>query len=395
MKATLTPVTRRISAALFLCLLGACAADLDDKRGQDGEECLADQDCRADLICEARTCQPLGGASNNGNNGVSNNGNNGVSNNGVSNNENNGNNDTIPALCEDVCEKIEGCFSGEIGEGLAECTQECAEDLGDRPDEAALASLRCLLGLSCDDLLSGEGERCVSGGDFEEREAMCEEFAYGPLINCAEDGTLNPDEFYEVCLGLASSLGEQGFAALSDCYQFSSCRGLTECAADWAGLMPPAPTPNPGAPYIYLLIEDQSDSDDSSWAGVDIDAVALFKASGEAFYVSTLEDFQIFDSRASDPAAIFGPPDTSCALGDGRSVSLGGPGAYLLVSFLLNRADAHIEEGDQIQVYEIGQSYCGVEQDERVTLYAGKDLNELVYLGDVGGTELLTVQRLP
>lgn len=125
----------------------------------------------------------------------------------------------------------------------------------------------------------------------------------------------------------------------------------------------------PALKYYFVRINDQSTNSGTN-PGADIDAVSITKANtGERVYANRIEDYGpvnlqdisgvsvIAENILGEPTA-FGIPfdpanagsDLECSLDDENYVTLGGVGGYIIVSF----GDAHIENGDTITVYEIG-----------------------------------------
>lgn len=121
--------------------------------------------------------------------------------------------------------------------------------------------------------------------------------------------------------------------------------------------------------YYFMRVNDQSTNAGVN-PGADIDAITITKSTtGRRASVSRVEEYRPVNtadiSRVSmqpdnilgDPTA-FGTPfdpaqvgsDKECSLEDEHFVSLGGVGGYIIVSF---GAD-HVETGDTITVYEIG-----------------------------------------
>lgn len=121
--------------------------------------------------------------------------------------------------------------------------------------------------------------------------------------------------------------------------------------------------------YYFVRVNDQSTNAGVN-PGADIDAITITKSTtGRRASVSRVEEYRPVntadisrvsmqpDNIVGDPTAFGTPfdpeqvgPDKECSLDDEHFVSLGGVGGYIIVSF---GAD-HVETGDTITVYEIG-----------------------------------------
>jgi hypothetical protein len=121
--------------------------------------------------------------------------------------------------------------------------------------------------------------------------------------------------------------------------------------------------------YYFVRVNDQSTNTGTN-PGADLDAISITKAgTGRRAYVTRVEDYKpvnegdisgvsiIPENIIGEPTA-FGTPfdpanagsDKSCDLGDENFVALGGVGGHIIVSF----GDDHVENGDTLTVYEIG-----------------------------------------
>lgn len=106
-----------LSLLLLLLSAAACGDTREARLGASGEACLADADCRGELICEQRLCvDPLLGVS-------------------------------YDADCEGVCQWIDAC-------GLVEdnCLSECRAETQGWTAEGADQAFACLLSLECGEL---------------------------------------------------------------------------------------------------------------------------------------------------------------------------------------------------------------------------------------------------
>jgi len=121
--------------------------------------------------------------------------------------------------------------------------------------------------------------------------------------------------------------------------------------------------------YYFVRVNDQSTNTGPN-PGADLDAISITKSgTGRRAYVTRVEDYKpvnesdisgvsiIADNILGEPTA-FGTPfdpakagsDQPCDLGDENFVALGGVGGHIIVSF----GDDHVENGDVVTVYEIG-----------------------------------------
>lgn len=122
--------------------------------------------------------------------------------------------------------------------------------------------------------------------------------------------------------------------------------------------------------YYFVRINDKSPNISGSNPGADVDAVSITKSgTGRRAYASRVEQYEpintadiaaasaVPDNILGEPTA-FGVPfdpnnagsDKECSLADANFVALGGDGGYIIVSF----GDDHVENGDVVTVYEIG-----------------------------------------
>jgi len=112
-------------------------------------------------------------------------------------------------------------------------------------------------------------------------------------------------------------------------------------------------TVNPGLPYRYVRVNDQSTAGDTINSGADIDAVILDKADGGQVFANTVELFEHGGGFAEgpdlDPSEALGSPDSFsdfdsadpiCDL-DAGYVSLGGGDGVIVVGM-----PEEIEAGD-------------------------------------------------
>jgi hypothetical protein len=152
--------------------------------------------------------------------------------------------------------------------------------------------------------------------------------------------------------------------------------------------------------YRYLLIEDLTNPVAGDAPGADIDAVGLIKADRE-FYAASVEAFKAGGERNNhaDINELLGPPDSECE--KKNFVSLGGQafGGYAMLSFGTTEEDVTIENGDSINVYEIGTTMCpGTRFDNdpyRVSVSVSDDLGAFIEMGTGGdGKNIIPVTGL-
>jgi hypothetical protein len=386
--------------ASCLLALSACVADLETKRGTEGEPCFADNDCRQGLLCQSQTCTAsVGDLNNTSNNGANNSLNNEVNNlnnevNNLNNEVNNLNNevnnvdDTVAGLCLEACTYFEACGL-PLDDSAQGCARECQASQGDS-SEQFINDLRCLLSLDCDELQSG-GEVCFGGGVPEEREQLCDVIADQILPSCVGDRSAL--FFGQACQERGTFLSDAAFFDVERCLERNSCQALVSCLEDWADIeLGDTQEPEPADTFRILAIIDLSLGDESDFSGADIDAVALFKADGSVSYASTIYDAQLQPTDADDLGELLGAPDSDCRLSRRRHVSMGGMESYLILGF-----DQDIEPGDSLLIYELGQTWCGDvdnddNQDEEMYLVLINEFTqENLELGVVRGANALTV----
>jgi hypothetical protein len=152
--------------------------------------------------------------------------------------------------------------------------------------------------------------------------------------------------------------------------------------------------------FRYVLIEDLTNPVAGDAPGADIDAVSIVKGDQE-FYAVSVEDFKAGGERNNhaDINELLGPPDSNCE--KKNFVSLGGEafGGYAMLSFGTAQVDVSIENGDSINVYEIGTTMCpGTRFDNdpyRVSVSVSDDLGAFVEMGTGGdGRNIIPVTGL-
>lgn len=141
----------------------------------------------------------------------------------------------------------------------------------------------------------------------------------------------------------------------------------------------------------YLMIRDASGEFSGGLSpGSDIDAISLTRA-GVTYWGSVLADAGVepdslgFNEYA-DPEAVVGTPDSGC--GWRGFTSLGGDGGYVIVRFGVS-----IQDGDEIDVYEVGPTMCpGFGVDESWEAFVGDDIDDpFVFIGAGVGLQRITV----
>jgi len=151
--------------------------------------------------------------------------------------------------------------------------------------------------------------------------------------------------------------------------------------------------------YAFVLIEDLSEGDDASAApGADIDAVCLL-IDGEQHCATTVGDFNIGGAANMfiDTAGVIGPPDSECMAQNFTALGGNSAGSYIVLSFADEGFDGVFNSGDEVVVYELGQTLCpdlvdAVDEPTRVSVSASTDLATFVVIGETGvGRNVLQV----
>jgi hypothetical protein len=133
-------------------------------------------------------------------------------------------------------------------------------------------------------------------------------------------------------------------------------------------------TQPPPLSYQYVKVQDLSRSSAGSDPGADIDAVVVTRADGSVQTADAVIAYQATPNAVlrADPLAALGQPDAfdmypdvaTCRV-DGGFVSLGGEGELIL------RLEAPLEEGDTVEVLEVGACAYAPDQyaiAERISL---------------------------
>ena len=105
-------------ALLTLSLVPGCGDELAVKLGTEGELCVADNDCRDELICVRRECAPL---------------------------------TNFTSSCGGVCDYIDACNISEPG-----CVEDCQSESRNWTAPGKERVFQCLLDLSCGQLGQAE-----------------------------------------------------------------------------------------------------------------------------------------------------------------------------------------------------------------------------------------------
>ncbi len=130
-----------------LLVVSGCSADTDAKLGAQGETCFVDDDCQIQFLCDDGVCDD-----GSGNNSPNNAGNNGP-----------GNNDSRLS-CGSACDYFSQC----VDEDPDECRSDCEDDTADWTPAERRDTFRCILELSCDELLDGASIECIGlGGETD------------------------------------------------------------------------------------------------------------------------------------------------------------------------------------------------------------------------------------
>ena len=115
----------------------------------------------------------------------------------------------------------------------------------------------------------------------------------------------------------------------------------------------------PALSYRYVLIEDLTDPIGGDAPGADIDAIAVVK-NDAAFYATAIEDSNLGGASNAflDPGQLLGAPDAGCEKRNFTSLGGARAGGYVIVSFATPERDVTIDNGDTIEVFELGRTLC-------------------------------------
>jgi hypothetical protein len=148
-------------------------------------------------------------------------------------------------------------------------------------------------------------------------------------------------------------------------------------------------------------VEDQTPRVSGRSPGADVDAIGLRKSNGGELFASSVEDSRIGNpgsNEFADVSALLGPPDSNCEVRNFTALGGQAEGGYVIVSFGDGDADAVIEDGDTLRVYEVGATLCGRYDDDpyRVSVSVSTALGDFIELGDGGnGSNDVPVRGLP
>ncbi len=220
---------------------------------------------------------------------------------------------------------------------------------------------------------------------FAQSDAVQVTLEDGPLV-CADD---------EACP--EGNLCEDGTCAACEdtCTQDTDCQGDDTCNNGCC-----IPAPEPVSEYRYVMIEDLTNPVSGSSPGADVDAIGLIKRGGERFATS-VEDYQIGRTDGNNFQNIndlLGPPDADCQVRNFAALGGQALGGYVIVSFATQEEDVTIEEGDTLNIYEVGSTLCGQYQDDpyRVSVSVITTQGSFIEVGSGGnGSNQILVPGLP
>ena len=111
--------------------------------------------------------------------------------------------------------------------------------------------------------------------------------------------------------------------------------------------------------FRYVLVEDLTDPIGGDAPGADIDAIAVVK-NDAAFYATAIEDSNLGGNSNAflDPGQLLGAPDAGCEKKNFTSLGGARAGGYVIVSFATPQRDVTIDNGDTIEVFELGRTLC-------------------------------------
>lgn len=163
----------------------------------------------------------------------------------------------------------------------------------------------------------------------------------------------HPDDVLEIHAELTAPTSERSYAAVYQLVQGNGNPITPPLNLDFVVSSDPAPTPS----YEWVRIDDLSNATGGGDPGADIDAVVLVKSGQSPVYATSVGSYAASPANvnANDPNQLLGAPDafenypdvTTCRV-DMGFVSLGGGG------YITARMGAPIEQGDQLDVLEVG-----------------------------------------
>lgn len=215
--------------------------------------------------------------------------------------------------------------------------------------------------------------------------AMCED-TEDPACTCecvisAECTTDDECDGAKICNAEGACVEPEGPECTSD----AECDGGT-CNA--AGICEAAPS------FRFVLVEDRQTGAGGDYPGADIDSVELVKGDGTIIGAVEVEDFANDSSGnlAADPSQVLGVSDAACDADSGKFYAMGGEGNWMILSY----GDAIIENGDSIDVVELGSTECGTFDDDSwaVSVSVSTDEGSFLELGDGVGSSTIAVSGL-
>lgn len=172
------------------------------------------------------------------------------------------------------------------------------------------------------------------------------------------------------------------------CARAPECAEDADCPADQVCVstvcVPDGTTPT----YRFVLIEDLQPPVWWDYPGADIDSVSLIKSDGRIVDAQTVEDFEnltIEGNLATDPSRVLGPPDAACDPNSGAFYAMGGAGSWIMLGF----DGTTIDNGDAIDVVELGATECGQFDDEDYAIGIGvssDDTGTWIEIGECTGS---------
>lgn len=237
---------------------------------------------------------------------------------------------------------------------------------------------------ACDDIESTEEDAQNNSSDTDNN-------GDGDVALCTSDDDCEA----AFCNGDGECVDEAFTCACDD-----ECGAQRLCGDDDACFSTPVP-------YRYAQVEDTSPNPSGDTPGADIDAVCLIKGDTGEEICATQVEFAEVDcesNTACDPEDAIGAPDiidkeSGVCFGGGDPTPEGFValnGGRIIVGF----GDAVIENGDNIYVYEIGATECGLFDDDpfEVAVLKIPELNDpdTTFLGNGGssGGNILPVRGL-
>lgn len=203
-------------------------------------------------------------------------------------------------------------------------------------------------------------------GDSEEETACTDE---GGVYECFDDATGDLCEDTEdpectcECTIDANNTNNPNNTNNNTCTTDADCAGDLVCLE--SGMCGTVSGPS----YRFVMIEDLQDPVSGEFPGADIDSVELVKG-GVPIGAVDVEDFEnltLNGNNAANPNEVLGAPDANCDAQSGRFYAMGGLGSWMVLSY----GTETIEEGDAIDVVELGNTECGTFDDDDYAIGIG------------------------